>query len=95
MKLFFLNSGQIEMKKKIFIPEIIDNEKFLLPVISTLIQYKNLNILFDTGCHPSVESNAEERWGGLSKIMKPKNMNGVNLISELYKKTLNQLILIL
>ena len=88
MKLFFLNSGQIEIKKKIFIPEIIDDEKFLLPVISTLIQYKNLNILFDTGCHPSVETNAEKRWGGLSKIMKPKNMNGINLISELNKKNI-------
>ena len=39
MKLFFLNSGQIEIKKKIFIPEIIDDEKFLLPVVSTIIQY--------------------------------------------------------
>ena len=48
MKLFFLNSGQIEIKKKIFIPEITNDEKFLLPVVSTLIQYKNLNILFDT-----------------------------------------------
>jgi hypothetical protein len=54
MKLFFLKSGQIEIKKKIFNPEITDDEKFLLPVVSTLIQYKNLNILFDTGCHPSV-----------------------------------------
>jgi len=88
MKLFFLNSGQIEIKKKIFIPEITNDEKFLLPVVSTLIQYKNLNILFDTGCHPSVETNAEKRWGGLSKIMKPKNMNGINLISELNKKNI-------
>ena len=46
MKLFFLKSGQIEIKKKIFIPEITNDEKFLLPVVSTLIQYKNLNILF-------------------------------------------------
>ena len=46
MKLFFLNSGQIEIKKKIFVPQITTDEKFLLPVISTLIQYKNLNILF-------------------------------------------------
>ena len=88
MKLFFLNSGQIEMKKKIFIPQITNDERFLLPVISTFIQYKNLNILFDTGCHPSVETKAEERWGGLSKIMKPKNMNGINLISELNKKNI-------
>ena len=86
MKLFFLNSGQIEIKKKIFIPEIIDDEKFLLPVVSTLIQYKNLNILFDTGCHPSVETNPEKRWGGLSKIMKPKKIILVSRLSQIYDK---------
>ena len=30
MKLFFLNSGQIEIKKKIFIPEIIDEENKII-----------------------------------------------------------------
>ena len=85
MNLYFLNSGRVEMKKKIFIPDLNTDEKFELPVISTYINYKNTNILFDTGCHPSVETNAEKRWGGLSKIMTPKNMNGKNLITELYE----------
>ena len=66
MKLYFLNSGRVEMKKKIFIPDLKTDEKFQLPVISTYINYKKTNILFDTGCHPSVETNAEKRWGGLS-----------------------------
>jgi len=83
MKLYFLNSGRVEMKKKIFIPDLKTDEKFQLPVISTYINYKKTNILFDTGCHPSVETNAEKRWGGLSKIMTPINMNGKNLITEL------------
>ncbi len=73
------------MKKKIFVPDINTNEKFELPVISTYINYKKTNILFDTGCHPSVETNAKIRWGGLSKIMTPKNMNGKNLITQLYE----------
>ena len=85
MNLYFLNSGRVEMKKKIFIPDLNSDEKFELPVISTYINYKNTNILFDTGCHPSVETNAEKRWGGLSKIMTPKNMNGKNLITQLYE----------
>ena len=85
MNLYFLNSGRVEMKKKIFIPDLNTDEKFELPVISTYINYKNTNILFDTGCHPSVETNAEKRWGGLSKIMTPKNMNGKNLITQLYE----------
>ena len=83
MELYFLNAGRVEMKKKIFIPSIKNDDKFELPVISTYIRYKNLNILFDTGCHPSVEKSPEIRWGGLSKIMRPVNMNGTNLITEL------------
>ncbi len=83
MNLHFLNSGRVQMKKKIFVPNFTTDEKFELPVISTYINYKKTNILFDTGCHPSVEKNAFERWGGLSKIMKPINMNGKNLITEL------------
>lgn len=83
MKLCFLNAGRVEMKKKIFIPSLDNEDKFELPVISTYIRYKNINILFDTGCHPSVEKDPEKRWGGLSKIMKPINMNGINLLTEL------------
>ena len=83
MKLCFLNAGRVEMKRKIFIPSIKNDSKFELPVIATYVHYKNTNILFDTGCHPSVEENSEMRWGGLSKIMKPINMDGINLITEL------------
>ena len=41
--------------EKNFYPSLDNEDKFELPVISTYIRYKNINILFDTGCHPSVE----------------------------------------
>ena len=32
MKLTFLNSGKVEMKKKVFIPSCNDEEKIILPI---------------------------------------------------------------
>ena len=46
MNLHFLNSGRVQMKKKIFVPNLATDEKFELPVISTYINYKKTNILF-------------------------------------------------
>jgi N-acyl homoserine lactone hydrolase len=71
MKLNFLSAGRLRMKKSIYIPSADRSETIDLPVSSALIRHKQGNVLFDTGCHPSVVDNAEERWGPLAKIMKP------------------------
>jgi glyoxylase-like metal-dependent hydrolase (beta-lactamase superfamily II) len=59
------------MKRSIYVPGADRSELFDLPVSSALIRHKQGNVLFDTGCHPSVVDNAAERWGSLAKIMKP------------------------
>ncbi len=71
MKLNFLSAGRVRMKKSIYIPDADRSETIDLPVSSALIRHKQGNVLFDTGCHPSVVENAEERWGPLAKVMKP------------------------
>jgi N-acyl homoserine lactone hydrolase len=71
MKLNFLAAGRLRMKKSIYVPDADRSEMIDLPVSSALIRHKQGNVLFDTGCHPSVVDNAEERWGSLAKIMKP------------------------
>ena len=71
MKLNFLAAGRLRMKKSIYIPGADRSETIDLPVSSALIRHKQGNVLFDTGCHPSVVDNAEERWGPLAKVMKP------------------------
>ena len=71
MKLNFLAAGRLRMKKSIYIPSADRSETIDLPVSSALIRHKQGNVLFDTGCHPSVVDNAEERWGPLAKVMKP------------------------
>jgi N-acyl homoserine lactone hydrolase len=71
MKLNFLAAGRLRMKKGIYIAGADRNEMIDLPVSSALIRHKQGNVLFDTGCHPSVVDHAEERWGTLARAMKP------------------------
>ena len=71
MKLNFLPAGRLRMKKSIYVAGADRSETIDLPVSSALIRHKQGNVLFDTGCHPSVVDHAEERWGSLAKIMKP------------------------
>jgi N-acyl homoserine lactone hydrolase len=71
MKMNFLSAGRLRMKKSIYIPGADRGEMIDLPVSSALIRHKQGNVLFDTGCHPSVVDHAEERWGPLARAMKP------------------------
>jgi|TARA_B110000503_G_scaffold34630_1_gene56435 N-acyl homoserine lactone hydrolase len=81
----FLSGGRLKMSKRVFVPDATREEKIDLPVISTLIQYKNTNILFDTGCHPDVQYKPEKRWGNLSKIITSIGTSNDNLILNLKK----------
>jgi N-acyl homoserine lactone hydrolase len=71
MKLHFLAAGRLRMKKGIYVAGADRGETIDLPVSSTLIRHTQGNVLFDTGCHPSVVDAAEDRWGQLAKVMKP------------------------
>ncbi|MBR0794849.1 N-acyl homoserine lactonase family protein [Bradyrhizobium jicamae] len=71
MKLNFLPAGRLRMKKSIYVPGADRSETIDLPVSCTLIRHKQGNVLFDTGCHPSVVDDAEGRWGPLAKVMRP------------------------
>jgi N-acyl homoserine lactone hydrolase len=71
MKLQFLSAGRIRLKKSIYIRSADRSETFEAPVSSALIRHSQGNVLFDTGCHPSVVEHGEERWGPLMKVMTP------------------------
>jgi len=83
MKLNFLAAGRLRMKKSIYVPGADRNETIDLPVSSALIRHKQGNVLFDTGCHPSVVDNAEDRWGTLAKFMNPIMSAGETLLPSL------------
>jgi glyoxylase-like metal-dependent hydrolase (beta-lactamase superfamily II) len=89
MKMKFLSGGKIKMSKRIFIPSSNREDQINLPVISTLIQYKKTNILFDTGCHPDVQINPLKRWGNLSNFMIYTGTSENNLILNLKKNNIN------
>jgi N-acyl homoserine lactone hydrolase len=71
MKLQFLPAGRLRLRKSIYIKSADRSETFEAPVISALIRHSQGNVLFDTGCHPSVVEHGEERWGSLMKVMTP------------------------
>jgi N-acyl homoserine lactone hydrolase len=71
MKLNFLAAGRVRMKRSIYVTGADRSETIDLPVNCALIRHKQGNVLFDTGCHPSVVDNADDRWGPLAKVMKP------------------------
>ena len=71
MKLHVLPAGRLRMRESIFLPEAPREALIDLPVGAFLIRHPQGNLLFDTGCHPSVATDAAARWGGLAKLMVP------------------------
>jgi glyoxylase-like metal-dependent hydrolase (beta-lactamase superfamily II) len=71
MKLHFLSAGRVRLKKSIYDKTADRSETFDAPVSSALIRHRQGNVLFDTGCHPSVVEHGEARWGSLMKVMTP------------------------
>jgi glyoxylase-like metal-dependent hydrolase (beta-lactamase superfamily II) len=71
MKLQFLSAGRLRLKKSVYIKTADRSETFEAPVSSALIRHRQGNLLFDTGCHPSVVEHGEARWGSLMKVMTP------------------------
>ena len=83
MKLHLLSGGRIRMRKSIFLPTADRAETIELPVPSALLRHPQGNVLFDTGCHPSVVTAAEARWGSLARLMTPVMTADDNVISGL------------
>jgi N-acyl homoserine lactone hydrolase len=89
MKMHALSGGRLRMRKSIYLPDAAREEMIELPVSSFLIRHSQGNVLFDTGCHPSVADHADERWGGLAKIMTPIFGPEDNVVSQLQHLGLN------
>ncbi|WP_213738685.1 N-acyl homoserine lactonase family protein [Bradyrhizobium sp. dw_411] len=83
MKLQFLSGGRLRLKKSVYVKTADRSETFEAPVSSALIRHKQGNVLFDTGCHPSVVEHGEERWGSLMKVMTPVMRAEDTLLSSL------------
>ena len=64
MKMHILSGGRVRIRKSIYFPGADRSETIELPVSCVLLRHPQGNVLFDTGCHPSVAENPEARWGG-------------------------------
>src|SRR3569833_2197090 len=83
MKMHVLSGGRLRMRKNIYLPDADRSETIDLPVSAFLMRHPQGNVLFDSGCHPSIADNAEARWGGMAKVMNPIFGPDDNVISGL------------
>ena len=71
MRMHVLPAGRLRMKRTVFDATADRDARFELPVGAFLLRHPQGNVLFDSGCHPSVATDAAARWGGLAKVMVP------------------------
>ena len=83
MKMHLLPCGRLRMRESIFIPGADKASTIELPVSSALLRHAGGNVLFDTGCHPSVPDDPDARWGGLAKLMAPIMRPGEHVLTGL------------
>ncbi|HLL29142.1 MAG TPA: N-acyl homoserine lactonase family protein [Xanthobacteraceae bacterium] len=83
MKMHVLSGGRLRMKASIYWPEAPRDETREFPCACYLIRHPQGNVLFDSGCHPSVETDAGARWGGIAKAMTPVHAPGDNMLAGL------------
>jgi N-acyl homoserine lactone hydrolase len=83
MKMHLLSGGRLRMRRSTYYPGAAREETMEMPVSCALLKHPQGLVLFDTGCHPSVITDAEGRWGSLSRFMTPIFAEPDTLISQL------------
>jgi N-acyl homoserine lactone hydrolase len=83
MKMHVLSGGRLRLKRSIYFPAADRAETIDVPVSCFLIRHKQGNVLFDSGCHPSVIDDAEARWGGIARVMTPIFTHDQSLMTQL------------
>ena len=82
MKMHALSGGRVRMRRSVYVPDAERSETIELPVSCFLLRHPQGNVLFDTGCHPSVPDNPA-RWQGMEKFMTPIMRPGDNVLTGL------------
>jgi glyoxylase-like metal-dependent hydrolase (beta-lactamase superfamily II) len=83
MKMHMLSGGRLRTRRSTYIPDAPEGETIELPVSSALLRHAQGNVLFDTGCHPSIADDAAARWGSLAKLLIPIMSREDNVLSGL------------
>ncbi len=83
MRLHMLSGGRLRMRRGVYYPGAERDQTVDLPVSCALLKHRQGLILFDTGCHPSVATDADARWGPLARLMRPLFTTQDTVISQL------------
>ena len=83
MKMHILSGGRLRMQKRVYLPGAAPEEMIELPVSCFLFIHPYGNLLFDTGCHPKIAVNPEQRWGPMARFVIPAMAADDNIISQL------------
>jgi N-acyl homoserine lactone hydrolase len=71
MKMHVLSGGRLRVRRRVYFPDADRGETIDVPVLCVLMRHRQGNVLFDSGCHPSVAEDGEARWGGLARVVVP------------------------
>jgi N-acyl homoserine lactone hydrolase len=71
------------MRASTYFPELPKEQTAEFPCPCFLVRHPQGNVIFDTGCHPSVETDAVARWGELARRYVPVHRSGENVIGGL------------
>lgn len=77
MKMHMLSGGRLRGRRTTYFPDAPEGETIELPVSCALLRHAQGNVLFDTGCHPSIADDAAARWGSLAKLLIPISEDNV------------------
>lgn len=83
MKMHILDGGRMRIDSQVYVPDAPPGETLEIPVPCILFRHEQGNVLFDTGCHPSVSEDVEARWGDLAKTIHPIMGPEDNVIASL------------
>ena len=83
MKMHILSGGRLRMRRSVFYPQASREETVELPVSCILLKHAQGVVLFDTGCHPQVATEAEARWGSMAHFMTPLFEPQYTLVAQL------------
>lgn len=85
MKMHVLSGGRLRMRSSLYFADVPKEQTEEFPCVCFLLRHRNGNVLFDTGCHPKVETDPQERWGSVAKAIVPVHQPGDNVLGGLKK----------
>jgi glyoxylase-like metal-dependent hydrolase (beta-lactamase superfamily II) len=83
MKMHVLSGGKLKVRAATYYPDETRDSMVVFPCSCILLRHAQGNVLFDSGCHPSVATDAAARWGGLAKSIVPAMAADDNVLAEL------------